>query len=279
MTNIVLYITCIIILAIILVITIRLFLKYCKNEEYHDYFFIFNICFTIILLFNMLTRSFPLSKADGKGSDEISGGCYVQAFLLSLFDKLIITLITSFSIISYIIKFKENIKDNQKNTYLWILMGISLVLSLVLTIIFIIQGTSNRSEFCYVETKSYVKLWIDSIVTGILYIINLIITLIMVFGNDKDENKEEESYKWDLILFYLRLLFNLTTVTYVLHLILRILPFEGYAKDFIYVFLCLIVNILFVANYKLKEYIKTIYEKYHCCNNKNNSEILINSIN
>jgi len=275
MTNIFLYIICI----IILIITIPFFLIYLANKKYHNYLSRFNIIFTSIVFFNMLIRIIPLSRADGINSDDISGFCKVQAFLLSLFDKSIATFIVSFSIITYIDTFKKD-KEKEKKEYqmpqkpndpkyfyLNISLAISFILSMILSVIFLTQGTSDRSEFCYVETKSSVKLWIDSIVTGILYIINLVLTLIMVFfAKNIGEDEEKKFYKSDFILFYLRLVFNLITLTYVFYLIIRILPFKGYKKDLIYIILCLIVNILFVANYELKNYIKKIF----CCNDDNN---------
>ena len=153
MTNIFLYIICI----IISILDIIFFVIYLVKQKKYDYISFFNTIFTLAVLFNMLPRIIPLSRADGKNSDDISVFCKIQAFFSSFFDKLIITLITSFSIFSYVDKFKKGIHEKQKKNCLIISMNISLLLSLILSVIFLIQGISDRSEFCYVETKSPLK--------------------------------------------------------------------------------------------------------------------------
>ena len=57
---------------------------------------------------------------------------------------------------------------------------------------------------------------------------------------------------------------NLITFVYVLFLINRILPFDGYVKDFIYISLCLIVNFFMIINKEVCNYIKKVF---HCENN------------
>ena len=134
--------------------------------------------------------------------------------------------------------------------------------SLILTIIFLFGGISNRSEFCYVENINKVKIWVDSIATFLLYFLDAFFTFLIVFGgDDKDKNN------YDLLFFYLSLVSNLITLTYVIYLILRILPVEGAIKDFIYIILCLIDNILFSASPEFWGYIKKIFKKYLCCKN------------
>ena len=256
MTNIYLYIICI----VISILDVVFFIIYLTKKKHYDYLSCFNTVFTLAAFFNMLPRLIPLSRADDRNSNDISVFCKIQAFFLSFFDKLIIALITSFSIFSYVIKFKKGIKEKQKKNCLIISMNISLLLSLILSVIFLTQGISDKSEFCYVDTQSSVKVWIDSIFTGILYIINLFITFKMVFcGKNIGKDEGKKSYKCDLILFYLRLIINLTTLTYVFFLILRKLPFKGYVKDLIYIILCLIVNIFFLDNNELNGY---NFEKY-----------------
>ena len=51
---------------------------------------------------------------------------------------------------------------------------------------------------------------------------------------------------------------NLITYIYVIFLINRILPFEGFVKDFIYILLCLIANIFMIFNEDLIDYSKKV---------------------
>jgi hypothetical protein len=258
-----------------------------KNRS--SYYFLFNLIFTIVLLLDMIIRLFPVSRGDGINSRDVGGKesslCIFQAITLTFFDKFIITLTTVFSIISYVDKCSEdfNEEDHKKKgkTILIILLIVSFFISAICVLIFALQNFSDRSQFCYVETENSVKIWVDFIVTLLLFITNLVFTLI-TNNRWKDKDKfifREEWTECDLRLFYVNLAFNLITPFYVICLILRILP-KGYSiKDYIYIILCLIVNSLFVIKNKFNKYIiKFFKDKCHCCGNdiKVNNEEPIN---
>ena len=273
MANIVLYTIC----GIISLITLFLIAIYSANKKFRNHLSYFNIAFTVIILLDIGFRFIPASRKDGINSrdvnEEVSILCKVQAASLTFFDKLIITLITSFSIISYVVIFNKGIKEKDleikgKNALI-ISIIISFFFSLILTIIFCCQGISDRSEFCYVETQSLVKIYFDSITTALLFIIDSVFTLIIVFGN---KNIDEDKNNWDLKAFYTSLIFNLITLTYVIYLILRILPKGRYEKDLIYIILCLIDNFFFVAKIELWDYISKIFQKCDCCKNLSNDK-------
>ena len=267
---------------------------YSASKRLRDYLSLFNIVFTSTILLDILIRFINASRGDGINSrdinEEVKTLCKIQAFALTLLDKLIITLITCFSIISYVVKFSKEIyeKDRHKKgkKALIISVVISIFFSLILTIIFCCQGISDRSEFCYVETQNSVKIYVDFIATAILYIIDSVFTLIIVWCK---ENIDEDKNNWNLKAFYASLFFNLITLTYVILLILRILPNGRYEKDLLYIILCLIDNFFFVAKIELWSYIQSIYDKISCFknhsnhndndnDNDNNNEYSINSL-
>ena len=264
MANSVLYVLC-----TITIIILGFFeICYIFNKKLNNYLSWFNIIFMLNLIIDIIFRFIKASKGDGIGSDDIDAKCKLQAFVLTLFDKFTIMLITSFSIILYFYKFKKGIDDEVREkkakNILIISIVISSIVSLILAIIFYNLGISNRSEFCYVETKNKVKICIDSIVTALLFTLDFVFTLKICFGGDyidKDKNN------YDLKFFYCSLVFNLITLLYVIFLILRILPFEGAIKDFIYIFLCLIDNILISVNKDFLDYIKNAFKEKLCCKN------------
>lgn len=266
MINTLLYVFCI----ILEIITICLIVIYSTNlKDHSSYYYGFNCWFTSIMLLDNLLRCLPFSRGDGINSrdvnEEVSFLCHSQAFLLTLFDKLTILSVTVFAIFSYLEKFREEFFKEKRKILLIISIIIIIIFSLFCTILFFIQGISDRSQFCYVETKSDLKKLVDSIVTGLFGLFDFFFT-ILIFIRNKCCNAVKES---------ISLVINLITFIYVIFLINRILPFEGYIKDFIYVSLCLIANLFMVINKEVWNYIKKVF---HCDKNDNN-KILNKEVN
>ena len=258
MINTLLYVFCI----ILEIITICLIVIYSTNlKDHSSYYYGFNCWFTSIMLLDNLLRCLPFSRGDGINSrdvnEEVSFLCHSQAFLLTLFDKLTILSVTVFAIFSYLEKIREEFFKEKRKILLIISIIIIIIFSLFCTILFFIQGISDRSQFCYVETKTDLKKLVDSIVTGLFGFFDFVFTILIFIGN-KCCNAVKES---------ISLVINLITFIYVLFLINRILPFDGYIKDFIYVLLCLIANLFMVINKEVWNYIKKVF---HCDKNDNN---------
>ena len=137
-----------------LVFSLFIIFIYIKSKFFHSYAFYFNLLFSIVICFRNGFRLIPRDRGEG---DESSGFCYFQAFILSVFDKLIQVQITSYSIINYIGMFKnEFFRNNEKYIFI-VLTLISFVYSLILSIIYILQGLSHETYACYVTTSSLVK--------------------------------------------------------------------------------------------------------------------------
>ena len=230
------------------------------DKKLRGYSFIFNIIFTLILSVDNIFRFIPASKNDNQGDQNINLKddplCVIQAFFLSLLDKLIFTLMTSFSFISYkVLCNSEDYKNKNKERKLYFyLYFISFIISLLCTIIFTTQGYSNRSEFCYVETKSLFKQWIDSILTIILFIIN-IFCFAKILKELKEKKKQNEINSYEYKRFIIGLFINISIFINVFLLIIKSMPFEGQAKDILYVVLSLFVDLYIIFNYELKNYI------------------------
>ena len=249
MTSTFLYVLCII---FVLVIFFFLFIYSINQKVRSSYFFGFNCWFTSIMFIDNLLRCFPAARGDGIDSKDeqkvVSSGCKAQAFFLALCDKLTVLSLVVFAIISFADKYDGLFKENIKKILI-ISIIIIIFFSLVLTIVFYFtKDISDRSQFCYVETKSDIKKVLDSIVTGIFGLIDLFFT-ILICNCDKSS---------------IVLVINLITYIYVIFLINRILPFDGSIKDIIYILLCLIANLLMVIDKEVSNYIKKVF---HCAKN------------
>ncbi len=268
------HVSLIIISVIILIIAICLIIIYCMNKNFRSYPCYFNIIFTLTIAFDNIIRLIPGGRGTGiDNNDPKTFGCKIQAFSLAFFDKLILTLMVSYSIIAFLGSFKNEFYHNNEKIIFIILTIVSLFISAFSTIIFFINGISDRSEFCYVETKNIVKKIADTIITGILFIISLICITTTIVKVDQLRREitaqgRDSSITFHEIRFIFGFLINLITFIYVILLILKLMPFNSFAKDIIYILLCLLVELFFTVNSQLIKEIKRIIT----CTNIDNIE-------
>jgi hypothetical protein len=134
------------------------------KKNYSSFYFGFNCWFTSIILIDNFLRCFRAARGDGIDSKdenkEVSSGCQAQAFLLTFFDKFTILFLVVFAIFSYEDKFNDEWFNKNRTKLLIISIIIIIIISVVLTIVFFFtKDISDRSEFCYVETKSDIKFY------------------------------------------------------------------------------------------------------------------------
>jgi hypothetical protein len=161
-TNPVLYVIC----AIIVLFNAFLIFIYIKSR-FKSFPYYFNIFFCVTISINNIIR---LIRGD-PNEQMISDICKAQAVILTFFDKLILACVCSYSVINYLGTCKTEFhKNNEKIIYI-ILAIFSIIVSIISTIIFINEGYSHHSEYCYADTSNTVKKVADSIITGILFFI------------------------------------------------------------------------------------------------------------
>lgn len=255
----------IIISIIIAVEAILLTIIYLLNKKFRSYPCYFNIIFSITVTLDNLLRLIPAGRGDGvdiKGEKSIA--CQIQAFTLTFFDKLMLALMTTYSVISFLGSYQMHFyRANEKLIFI-VLTLISIIISAASTTLFYLRKISDRSEFCYVETKDLVKQIVDTIITSILFIISLfcIIKLIIkIYQIKKDEDNEDgrAALKRHFIRFIFDLIITSITFTYVILLINKKIPFDNFFKDLIYILLSLIVELFFTINSELvKEVIRIV---------------------
>ena len=254
----------IIISAIITIIAIFISIVYCCNKKFRSFPFYFNIMFTFSIAANNIIRLLPVENIANQQSQDKANNilCQIQAISLTFLDKYMLTLMTVYSLVAYIGSYRfELFKIHQKSIFI-ILTIISIIITGVCTIVFYIQGLSTHSEFCYVGTSNQIKIWVDSIVTSILLLINIfcIIRILMKVSQLRRETSQslthgkENGFDNHWLRFIIDLIINIIVFVYVLLLITKKLP-KNWGKDLIYIILCLVVELFFTLNGELIRYI------------------------
>lgn len=179
--------------------------------------------------------------------------CYCQAFILAIFDKLILTTITVNAYLTY-----KGLSDNEYymgniSFFFYLLNSISFFISLGLSITFILGGTDSYENVCYVHADDF-KETIDSIVTFILYIVFLfcnIKSLILLIKNVKELSLTNNSPRAHLLHFY-RMIASLYISSLLFLVSLLIINDSLFINDnFIdlcYVITCLIIDLFYTMN-------------------------------
>ena len=219
----------------------------------------FNIFYCTIISLSNAIRLIPYQYT----TEEYQQGnptliCKIQSFLTSLFDQLLISLMTIYSIVNYLSVFKINFYKNHLKAIYLSLIFIGFSISLTLTICYILKGVSAKDILCYIHTRDDFKIISNIIYTSLLFIINLfcLVSLIYKLNNIKKEfqingnlRKVKKSMSF-LKRFILALIINIIAFTYIILLINKVFP-RGSYKDIIYMFVCLIVEIFFTINKSL----------------------------
>ena len=248
----------IVICAIIVAFNIFLIFTYIKSK-FNSYPYYFNVLFCVTISLNNIIRLIHRNISE---EEEIGVMCKIQAVFLTLLDKMILCLVCSYSVINYFGTCQvEFYKEKEKLIYI-LLAVFSLVISIISTIIFINQGYSHHSEYCYASTSNEVKKIADSIITSILFafsLICLVILLITIIRLKKkfDSSNSPEKIKtinYHICRFCFDICINILLFVYILLIINKSLSsFESFSKDLIYILLCLIVEMFFTIN---SEFIK-----------------------
>ena len=299
------YINCSLLIAIF---TILLIIVYSKDKYFHNsknkklsdmylYPCYFNIFFCVIVALNNIIRLIPFRFTVGPNDQEgdENAVCKTQAFLATLFDKLLVSLMTNYSIVNYLSVFKSDFyQKNIKRIYI-ILIFIGFCFSLILTIIYFRDGISQKDILCYIHTRTMTKIITDSIYTGLLFLINLFCLISLILNLCKLSRqysidgkmlqfKKSTNY---LNRFALDLIINIIAFSYILMVIVKLFPSGSY-KDLIFTLICLVVELFFTLNKSLfhafirvltcNKYYKIIDEELEPNNNDNNDNNYNNDI-
>ena len=252
---------------LISIVAILLIIIYSTIKKFRSYPCYFNIIFTLTITIDNIVRLIPGGKGTGIDDKESEKtiSCKIQAFTLTMFDKLMLTLMTSYSIIAYLGSYKLQFYKRKEKLIFIILTVISIIIALITTIIFYLRGISDRSEYCYVETNDLVKQRVDTIVTSGLLAISLfclIKVLINIYHLKKERDNVPNEARDAINSHFCRFIFDFCisslTFIYVILLINKLIPYKHFVKDLMYVLLSLIVEFYFTINIELIREVRKI---------------------
>ena len=250
----------IIICGIITLFTILLIIIYSIDKNFKSIPCYFNIFFCIIITLDDLLRLIPQSEGVefGEKITEPNLLCKMQAMALSILDKYILNLVTVYSIINFLSIIFTNFYEKYTKAIFIILIFIGLAISLIFSIIYYLNGIRFRSIICYIDSHQSFKIISDTILTSLLFLINLFCLLCVIINviilikkyKLKDNKIRLRTCKKHLIRLSIYLIINFITFILILLLINKLIP-SGTDKDLLYVLLCLLIELCFTMNGQL----------------------------
>lgn len=258
--------------SLIILVTTCLIIIYVKVKDLHSYPCYFNILLSSVISINNISRLIR-PKGESKIDIEMSAGCAIQAFILALFDKLMLTTMTIYSIVTFLgtlyIKFY---KKYEKLIFISLIL-ISFIISLILAILFVLNGVQYFDDICYVrlypeEGKEirFNKEIIDLIFTIIILVINfyciirLLIKIISFIRETINEVDKRKNYIRHFCKFLIIFILNNLTFGLVICIIKNYIE-KDELKSLSYIILSLFVVLFYTLNTRV------LYEgkKLICC--------------
>ena len=268
------FIPTIIINILIILITIYVLILYIKSKELRSYScaHILNLC--IIFFLDNVIRIIPVS--DDNSYKVIQ---YIQAWLLTSFDKTILLLLTVQVFTIYIAKMKTDFYLNNKRVIFFTNLFGSLGLSLLIGGLYALNGLDKYGIYFYVKGSDTKKIC-DTAFNSIFLFFNtffcgvIILNLAIKKGEmqqgiiDKDTN-----YKHDLFRMILMFLANSFLFIESYLIIYDILEPYNFI-DLYYLISCLIVSLIYAINKIIIRETKKLF-----CSSKNKGKERTNTYN
>ena len=207
-------------------------------------------CYLNIILSSVIAIDNICRLITNKKSDVM---CTIQAFILAVFDKLILTTITVNTYLTYRgLSNNEYYMNNIKRLFI-ITNSVSLGISLILAIIFVCNGTSDYNV-CYVKGGSF-KENIDSIVSIVVFCIFLysnLKSLLFLLKNIKELSLSKNNTLAHLIHFY-RMVGSLFLCSMAFLITLLIINDSLFLNDdyidLCFISICLALDLYYTLNY------------------------------
>ena len=241
---------------VFIVVAIYIFILYIKDKTFHTVPCYNMIIISLILFFDNVLRIIPVGK-----NSIIK---YTQAFILVLFDKLLLNILTIQAIIYYLGVIKTKIYYAYEKAIYITSSIINLVISIILATVYILLTDITKYGIYWYCGDSPIKRIIDPIFIGILSAINffcIVILLIYISGKIRKVSKgliEDLDYCHHFTRVLLMFFVNMLTLIEQYLIIYDV--FKNLNIDLLYLSTCLIIDLFYTMN-------KTIYDEtcVICC--------------
>jgi len=258
------FIVTIILNSFIIIISFYLAFLFIKSKTFHTVPCYNMIIFSLILFLDCILRLLP-TKSWAEAFQ------YIQAFLLSFFDKLILATLTMHSVIFYLgTVYTDTYYKNEKKIFI-ISFIISGIVSIVLTSIYLKEGVHqpDKRYYFYVNQDSF-KFFADIVFDSVFFVPTFfccLILLMYIYRKKREAQSgliEDIDYSRRFIRVTLLFLLNMATFTESYLIIFGVL--QGEFADFIYLMTCLIIDLYnsinrTVIKETLKIFCKDTYEE------------------
>ena len=275
----VIYIITIILNIIIILITLYLIFLFIKSKTFHIYPCYNIMALSFILFFDNILRLIPTEKAP-------RGFQYIQAFLLTCLDKLVITTITSQAIIIYLGVCQTKLYFNNERLVYFLTLFSGIIISIIITSIYISFGITNYPDektgepgsIYYYCTGPSTKITIDTVFNSVFLFLNtLVIGLLLMFLSSKKETLgiiEDLDYGHHHTKIIIMFFVNSLTIVESYLIIYDKLPYEY--VDLIYLSTCLIIDLYYTINKiiikeTMKIFCKNVYDRKYPADGQTNS--------
>lgn len=255
------FIPLIILNVIIIIITLYLSILFCISKSFHSIPCYNIIIFSFIIFLDNILRIIPFKDKNDSDKNPFE---YIQAFLLVLFDKLILAILSMQSLIYYLGIAKTKFYfDNEKKIFI-ITLVINLIISLTLTSIYITFDIKPFQLYYYCNDPQ-TKIILDTIFNSIYDLINnicLIYTLFYISKKRKDTitlTKEEFNFKHHFIRTLA--MFFLNNFTFIESFLFIYDILDSKYNELIYLSTCLLISIFNSFNRTVFEQTSKIFCK------------------
>ena len=251
---------------IIILISFYLLFLYIKSTTFHKYPCYNIIILSFIIFIDNILRLIPLEIFK-----------YIQAFILTFLDKLLLTTITSQAYIIYLGVVKTKFYYKYEKIIFFSTLFITIFIDLLIMVIFfsISQEITNYknndyegNNYYYYKGDPSAKLIIDTIFNTIFLCLNtysIVFSLIYIFKKKKEASLgliEDLDYGHHYLRILLMFIVNSVTFIESYLIIYSKIPIENI--DFIYLTTCLIIDLYYTINkIIIKETLNIFCKEYY----------------
>ena len=255
--------------SLIILVSLLLIFLYIKSREFHQYQCYNILILSIIIFFDNILRIIPMNVLVLR---------HIQAFLLTFFDKLILTTITSQALILYLGVCQTKVYFKKEKLIFCLSLILGILISFILALLYIIIANSQQGEggiTNYEDTSIYFyamdtdfKSISDTIFNGIFLLFNLYYSIILLIYIAKKRKKvrlgiiEDLDYGHHTLKIVLMFIINSSLFIESYLIIYDKIP--DHLIDLIYIITCLLVDLYYAINkIIIKEMMKIFCKKYY----------------